>query len=81
MNNLQSRHHMCGTAYGEIDGEYVYLTRRVRIPRTDILAVKPSSDGNGTNVITHRGAMYVCESYGALMYYLYGVDVSPTEGD
>ena len=71
-----------GTAHGAIDGEYVFLTKRVRIPRTDILAVKPSRDGQGATVITERGAMRVCEDYSALMYHLYGADVPsrPTKG-
>ena len=71
---------LAGTAHGAIDGDFVYLTKRVRIPRTDILAVKPSRDGQGATVITERGAMRVCEDYSALMYHLYGTDVSTPEG-
>ena len=36
-----------GTAHGKIEGDFVFLTKRVRIPRGDILAVKPSMDGAG----------------------------------
>jgi hypothetical protein len=64
-----------GTAHGKIEGDFVFLTKRVRIPRGDILAVKPSRDGEGATVITERGAMRVCEDYSALMYHLYGADV------
>ena len=65
-----------GTAHGKIEGDFVFLTKRVRIPRGDILAVKPSRDGEGATVITKRCAvMRVCEDYSALMFHLYGVDV------
>ena len=67
---------LAGTAHGAIDGDYVYLTKRVRIPRADILAVKPTRDGNGAIVVTARGAMRVCEDYSALMYHLYGLDIT-----
>ena len=69
-----------GTAHGKIDGDFVFLTKRVRIPRGDILAVKPSRDGEGATVITERGATHVCEDYSALMYHLYGVEVTSPEG-
>ena len=71
-----TRHSLAGTAFGAIDGEFVYLTKRIRIPRQDILAVKPAADGNGAIVITERGATWVCEDYSALMFHLYGADVS-----
>ena len=64
-----------GTAHGKIEDGFIFLTRRVRIPRGEILAVKPSRDGEGATVVTERGAMRVCEDYSALMYHLYGVDV------
>lgn len=64
-----------GTAHGKIDGDFVFLTKRVRITRGDILDVKPTADGEGAIVVTERGAMRVCEDYSALMYHLYGVDV------
>lgn len=64
-----------GTAQGKIDDVYVYLTRRVRIPRNQIITVKPSVDREGCTVVTERGAMRVCEDYSALMYHLFGVDV------
>lgn len=63
-----------GTAHGKIEGDFVFLTRRLRIPRGDIVAVKPSRDGEGATIITERGAMRVCEDYSALMYFLYGID-------
>ncbi len=71
---------LAGTAYGAISDDHVFLTRRVRIPRADILAVQPSRDGEGSTVITKRGAMRVCEDYSALMYHLYGMEVSTPEG-
>lgn len=64
-----------GTAHGKIEGDFVFFTKRVRIPRGDIIDVKPSRDGEGATVITERGAMRVCEDYSALMYHLYGADV------
>ena len=71
---------LAGTAHGAISDDHVFLTRRVRIPRADILAVQPSRDGDGATVITKRGAMRVCEDYSALMYHLYGMEVSTPEG-
>lgn len=68
---------LAGTAHGAIDNKYVYLSKYVRIPRTDILAVCPSADGNGAIVVTERGSMRVCEDYSALMYHLYGAIVQP----
>ena len=67
---------LAGTAHGAISDNHVFLTRRVRIPRADILAVQPSRDGEGATVITKRGAMRVCEDYATLIDYLYGTDVS-----
>lgn len=67
---------LAGTAQGTISDDFVFLTRRVRIPRADIIAVQPSRDREGTTVITKRGARRVCEDYSALMYHLYGIDVS-----
>ena len=69
-----------GTAHGKIEDDFVFLTKRVRISRGDILAVKPSRDGEGATVVTERGAMRVCEDYSALMYHLYDADVSTPEG-
>ena len=70
---------LAGTAHGAVDGDFVFLTKRVRIPRADILAVQPSRDGEGATVITERGAMRVCEDYSALMYHLYGADARKGE--
>lgn len=64
-----------GTAHGKIDGDYIYLTRRIRITRGEIEAVQPSRDGEGSTIITERGAMRVCEDYSALMHHLFAVDV------
>ena len=73
---------LAGTAHGAIDGEFVYLTKRVRIPREKIIDVLPSRDGKGATIITDRGATRVCEDFSALMYHLYGADVPnrPTNG-
>lgn len=68
-----------GTAHGKIEGDFVFLTRRVRIPRGAILAVKSPRDGEGSTVVTDRGAMRVCEDFSALMRCLYDVDV-PAHG-
>ena len=66
---------LLGTADGKMDDNFVFLTRRVRIPRGDIIRILPAPDGEGTTIITNRGAMRVCEHYAALMWYLYGLDV------
>ena len=71
---------LAGTAHGAIDGDYVFLTKRVRLPRAAILDVKRSRDGNGATIITERGAMRVCEDYSALMFHLYGADTSTHKG-
>lgn len=64
-----------GTARGKLEREFIFLTRRVRIPRGAIITVKPARDGEGSTVVTDRGAMRVCEDFSALMFHLYGVDV------
>ena len=79
MTSTNTITHLAGTALGAIDGEYVYLTKRVRVPRENILAVRPARDGRGAFVVTDRGSMRVCEDYGALMYHLYGAEV-PSRG-
>ena len=71
---------LAGTAHGEASDDFVFLTRRVRIPRADILAVQPSRDLKGATVITKRGAMRVCEDYSILIEYIYGMDVPTPEG-
>ena len=71
---------LAGTAHGAVSEDHVFLTRRVRIPRADILAVQPSRDGQGATVITKRGAMRVCEDFTTLMYHLYGANVAQTGG-
>ena len=71
---------IAGTADGEINSDYVFFTRRVRVPRVDILAVQPSRDGRGATVVTKRGAMRVYEDYGMIVAYLYDTDVSTPEG-
>ena len=81
MPTTTSANTLAGTAHGAIDGDgFVFLTKRVRIPRTDIIAVKPSRDGKGATVITNRGAMRVCEDFAALVYHLYGTDIPTPEG-
>ncbi len=75
MTNETNRHQLAGTAFGAIDNEYVYLTKQIRIPRTNILTVRPTRNGNGAIVVTERGAMRVCEDYSALVYHLYGTNV------
>ena len=69
-----------GTAHGAIDDDFIYLTKRIHLPRASILAVKPTRDGDGATIVTDRGATRVCEDYSALMYHLYGVDVAASEG-
>lgn len=65
---------------GKIDDTFVYITRRIRIPRTAILSVKPSPDGEGATVVTERGAMRICEDYNDLIHHLYGADIPNRQG-
>lgn len=69
-----------GAAQGKIEGDFAFLTKRVRIPRGDILTVRPTNDGEGATVITERGAMRVCENYDALVRGLYGWTDESTPG-
>lgn len=72
---------MPGTAHGALDGKYLYLTKRVRIPRESVLDVRPTPDGWGAVVVTDRGASRVCEDYPVLMDCLFGADVrTPAKG-
>lgn len=82
MSDTTNAKRLAGTAHGAIDGEFVYLTKRVRIPREKIIDVLPSRDGKGATIITDRGATRVCEDFSALMFHLYGADVQnrPTRG-
>ena len=64
-----------GTARGKLEREFIFLTRRIRIPRGAIITIKPARDGEGSTVVTDRGAMRVCEDFSALMFHLYGVHV------
>ena len=60
------------------DAPFIFLTRRIRLPKTDIPSVRPSRDGQGATVVTSRGAMRVCEDYSSIIFYLYdGLDVTP----
>lgn len=69
-----------GATGGKLEGDFVFLTRRIRIPRSAIITVKRARDGEGSTVVTDRGAMRVCEDFGALMLYLYGVEVETARG-
>ena len=63
-----------GTAHGAVDEAFVYLTKCVRLPRAAIVAVRPTRDGKGANVVTDRGAMRVVEDYEDIVRILYGDD-------
>ena len=61
-----------GTAHGAVDEAFIYLTKRVRVPRENVVAVRPTRDGQGANVVTDRGAMRVVEDYEDIVRILYG---------
>lgn len=61
-----------GTAHGAVDEAFIYLTKRVRVPRENVVAVRPTRDGKGATVITERGAMRVVEDYADIVRILYG---------
>ena len=63
-----------GTAHGAVDEAFIYLTKRVRVPRENVVAVRPTRDGQGANVVTDRGAMRVVEDYEDIVRILYGDD-------
>lgn len=68
-----------GTAHGAVDETFIFLTRRVRIPRENVVAVRPTRDGKGATVITERGAMRVVEDYADIVRILYGDGDEPGE--
>ena len=61
-----------GTTCGAIDERYLYVTKRCRVPLANILAVRPSRDGRGANLITDKGAMLICEDLQPLVAAIYG---------
>ena len=69
-----------GTVYGEIDGEFVYLTKVARIRRNDIITIRPKRKSEGSIIATRRRSISVCEDYSAIMYALYGADIQTSGG-
>ena len=57
------------------DTSYIFLTKRVRIPKTDVQTVTPAPDGVGCIVVTSRGTSRVLEDYSSLARELYGVHI------
>ena len=72
--------HISGTTYGEIDEDFIYLTKRVRIPRGDILTARPKRKSEGSIIVTRSGSIRVCEKYESIVYALYGA-VIPAGGE
>lgn len=62
-----------GTQHEERAGDFIFLTKRVRIPKRDILDVRPPRDGRGAYIVTEKGALRVCEDYAAIMQELFPV--------
>lgn len=76
-------HHQ--TDHALVTDDFVFVTRRIRLPRADLMAVKPTADDSGAIIVTRRGAMHVRENFDALMRDLYGVapsigEIIDTEG-
>ncbi len=55
------------------DSAYIYVTKRVRIPKAEVRNVIPARDCSGDAIIiTDRGLNRVCEPYDAVMAQLVG---------
>lgn len=55
------------------DSAYIYVTKRVRIPKAEVRNIVPARDGSGDAVIiTDRGLNRVCEPFEAVMAQLLG---------
>ena len=64
---------LAGTPYQERAEDFIFLTKRIRIPKSNILDVRPARDGVGAYVVTDRGALLVCEDYGAIIQAFFPV--------
>ena len=64
---------LAGTPYQERAEDFIFLTKRIRIPKSNILDVRPARDGVGAYVVTDRSALLVCEDYGAIIQELFPV--------
>lgn len=64
---------LAGTPYHERADDFIFLTKRIRIPKSNILDVRPARDGVGAYVVTDRGALLVCEDYEAIIQELFPV--------
>jgi hypothetical protein len=58
---------LAGTPYQERAEDFIFLTKRIRIPKSRLLDVRPARDGVGAYVVTDRGALLVCEDYSAII--------------
>ena len=72
MNN-QTFKPLPGTPYQERIDEFIFLTKRIKIPKAGILDVRPPRDGSGAFIITEKGALRVLEDYDAIMQELFPV--------
>lgn len=57
---------------GGYDDEFVYVTRRIRLRRSDIEAVQQAHDGEGSIVTTSRSTMRVLEDFRPLANVIFG---------
>ena len=57
----------------KIDDKFIYLTKRIKVRRDCIKAVKPYKNGNGAHVLMIGGGIHVRESYSEIMQALHGV--------
>ena len=64
---------LAGTPYQERAEDFIFLTKRIRIPKSRLLDVRPARDGVGAYVVTEKGALRVCEDYGAIIQELFPV--------
>ena len=61
MTGISTITHPAGTPYQERAEDFIFLTKRIRIPKGNILDVRPARDGVGAYVVTEKGALRVCE--------------------
>ena len=62
-----------GMQHQERAEDLIFLTKKIRIPKSGILDVRPARDGVGAYVVTDRGALLVCEDYDTIIQELFPV--------
>lgn len=64
-------HHAGAPCQDRAENNFIFLTKRIRIPKSKILDVRPARDGAGSYVVTNKGALRACEDYGAIIRELF----------